>query len=172
MRRRDRPAASRRGERSLVGAAPAAPPRPPGCPSRHRSGGIAGIPHTARETRIPTGRRRVRWTAGGGCSPCLQERVNPRELLRPEPVEPSEVPLLDALGEASIVHAGEPMAWVAQKTLQHRIVDLGHDMFVEEGLVPAIEDRVWYPPAQQAANQALGAQVRALELGGETEKEL
>ena len=45
-------------------------------------------------------------------------------------------------------------------------------MVVEEGLVPAIEDRVWYPPAQQAANQALGAQVRALELGGETEKEL
>ena len=46
-------------------------------------------------------------------------------------------------GKRTPIIFGEPMAWVAQKTLQHRIVDLGHDMVVEQGLIAAIEDRVW-----------------------------
>ena len=76
------------------------------------------------------------------------------------------------MGEAAIVHAGEPMARVAQETPQHRIVNLGHDMVVEYGLAAALENRARQSAAQQTADQTLGAQVRTLEFGGKTEKEL
>src|SRR5207244_4165288 len=106
---------------------------------RETSTGSIGIAGSERGSRTPTAPLGSRGPQGGR-SPCVQERMDPSQVLRPKPIEPVEVSLLDALREAPVVHPRDAMARLREQALQCGVVHLSHDMVIEHGLVAAIED--------------------------------
>src|SRR2546423_8519410 len=148
---------------------------PPAAPSRVALAAPARAPRPASPRRRPTSRtaRSRSCESGiqtrrleGARSPCAEERVDASQVDRPGPIDAVEVSLGEPPGEAPIVDAGQTMTWVHQETLHAGVVDLSHDVVIEHGLVASIDDLIGQHAAEQPSDERLGAQVRALELGG------
>ena len=81
--------------------------------------------------------------------------MDPGEILSPEPIESIEGLTLDPLCEPLVVDAWQAMSRLDEQSGQRGVVDLRHDMVVEQRLAFSVEYFVGHDPAKKTTHETL-----------------
>src|SRR5215216_1052732 len=105
-----------------------------------------------------------------GCSPCVQERVDPRQVPGPKPIKPVQVPAFDTLRETVVINCGHTMPWLDQQPLECVVIEVRHDMVIEHRLAAPVQHFVGENATHFAMRQDLESKIRMLDFGGKAEE--